>query len=101
MAKIEILAGVVRLHGKLGQVCFRTMKNGQVVMCRTPMRTKPFTEAQKRQQERFKRVVKKTNELMLNEDMLEVLRQMFYKNRSKYKTLRAYVFHCVNEMYPK
>jgi hypothetical protein len=67
----------------------------------SPKSNKPMTDAQKKQRERFRSVVKKVNEVMKNSAQREVLEMMYKKRGEKDTTLRGFVFRQINELYPK
>ena len=101
MTRVKLMAGIVSLHGKLGDYCFRTYKNGNVIMSKMPRKSdKPMTDAQKRQQERFGSVVRKVNEILKDPTHREVMELLLKKHGRKNETLRSFVFRQINGMYP-
>ncbi len=102
MAKVILMAGVMSLHGKIGNYCYRTYKNGTITLSRIPKKNrKAATDAQKRQRERFSSVVRKVNETMKNRKQREVMEIMWRKLGRKNETLRGFIFRQINSLYPK
>jgi type I restriction-modification system DNA methylase subunit len=102
MAKVKLMTGILSVHGKIGSYCYRTYKNGTVVLSRMPRKSdKEQTEAQKKQQERFGSVARKVNEVMKDPTQREVM-ELLYKNHGRRnETLRGFVFRQINGLYPK
>ncbi len=102
MAKVKLMTGIVSLHGRIGNYCYRTYKNGTITLSRMPKKSdKEMTEAQKKQQERFGSVARKVNEVMKNPTQREVMEMLYKKQRRKNETLRGFVFRQINGLYPK
>lgn len=102
MAKVKLMTGIMSLHGKMGNYCYRTYKSGTVVLSRMPKKSdKPATDAQKKQQERFGSVVRKVNEVMKDPKQREVMEMLWKKEGRKKETLRSFVFHQINALYPE
>ena len=81
MAQVTLMAGIVSLHGKLGEYCYRTCKNGKVILSRMPTKSnKPITDAQKKHRERFSSVVRKVNEILKDPTQREVMEKMYKKS---------------------
>lgn len=102
MAQVTLMAGIVSLHGKLGEYCYRTCKNGKVILSRMPTKSnKPITNAQKKHRERFSSVVRKVNEILKDPTQREVMEKMYKNKRRKNETLRGFIFRQINSLYPK
>lgn len=102
MAKVKLMTGIMSLHGRMGSYCYRTYKNGTVVLSRMPKRSdKPATDAQKKQQERFGSVARKVNEVMKDPKQREVMKLLYKKQGGRNETLRGFVFRQINGLYPK
>ena len=102
MAKVKLMAGIISLHGKIGNYCYRTYKNGNVIVSRLPEKhTTTPTAAQKQQQERFGSVARKVNEIMKDPMQREVMEKMWNKLGRNHETLRGFVFRQINGLYPK
>ena len=101
--KVNMIAGLEGLHGKMGNVCFRTLKNGTVFMCRLPRKRvrKKASKAQKAQRERFSVVVKKVNEVMQDANQRELMEALYKQYGQRNETLRGFVFRQVNKMLAK
>ena len=101
MAKVTLIAGIMSLHGRLGDYCYRTYKNGNIVVSRMPQKSqKEPTAAQKHQQARFGSVVKMVNAVMRDPIQREVMEMQYKNQRRKNETLRGFVFRQINELYP-
>lgn len=103
MAKVNMIAGLEGLHGKMGDVCFRTLKNGTVFMCRLPRKRvrKKASEAQKAQRARFCEVVKKVNEVMQDATQRGLMEVLYKQYGHRNETLRGFVFRQVDKMLAK
>jgi hypothetical protein len=98
--KIELCIGILSMHGKIGKVYFRTMKNGTVVMCRMPRKAKAKTvsESQQKHRERFSIVVKKVNEVMKDAEQRGAMEVLYKQYGNKHETLRGFVFRHINNL---
>lgn len=103
MAKVILIAGIQSLHGRLGGVYYRTLKNGQVVMCRMPKKNqnKVISNAQQAQRERFGKIVKKVNEIIRDEKQRKMMEDLYHRYGKKKETFRTFLYHHVNSLYPK
>ena len=103
MAKVDTIAGVVSLHGKMGKVCFRTLKSGQVIMCRLPRKRvqKKASEAQTSQRERFGAIVKKVNAVMQDSTQRGLMEVLYKQYGKRNETLRGFVFRQMDKMLQK
>ena len=102
MAKVKLMTGIVSVHGKIGSYCYRTYKNGTVVLSRMPRKSdKEQTDAQKKQQKRFGSVARKVNEVMKDPTQREVMELLYKKHGRRNETLRGFVFRQINGLYPK
>lgn len=101
--KVELISGIQSMHGKMGNMCFRTLKSGQVIMCKMPSRTIPkkASKAQASQRERFCVIVKKVNEMMQDANQRGLMEVLYKQYGRKNETLRGFVFRQVNKMLPK
>lgn len=100
MAKVQLLAGVMSLHGKVGNYCYRTYKNGTIILSRIPQKSnKAPTAAQKQQRDRFSSVVQQVNEVMKDPKRREVMEILYKKQGRKCKTLRGFVYREINKLY--
>ena len=100
MAQVTLMAGIVSLHGKLGEYCYRTCKNGKVILSRMPAKSnKPISDAQKKHRERFRCIVRKVNEVMQDPTQREAMERMYKKQRRKKETLRGFVYRQINSTY--
>ena len=101
--KVELISGIQSMHGKLGNMCFRTLKSGQVIMCKIPSRTTPkkASKAQASQREHFSLVVKKVNEIMQDANQRGLMEVLYKQYGCKNETLRGFVFRQVNKMLAK
>lgn len=101
--KVKLMSGIESMHGKMGDMCFRTLKSGQVIMCKMPSRTTPIkaSKAQASQRERFSLVVKKVNEMMQDANQRSMLEVLYKQYGHRNETLRGFVFRQVNKMLPK
>ena len=103
MAIVNMIAGLEGLHGKMGDVCFRTLKNGTVFMCRLPRKRvrRKASKAQKAQRERFSVAVKKVNEVMQDANQRSLMEVLYKQYGQRNETLRGFVFRQVNKMLAK
>jgi hypothetical protein len=103
MAIVNMIAGLEGLHGKMGDVCFRTLKNGTVFMCKLPRKRvrRKASKAQKAQRERFSVVVKKVNEVMQDANQRSLMEVLYKQYGQRNETLRGFVFRQVNKMLAK
>ena len=100
MAKVQLLAGVMSLHGKVGNYYYRTNQNGTIILSRIPCKSnKAPTAAQKHQRERFSSVVQQVNEVMADPQQREVMEVLYKKQGRKCKTLRGFVYREINKKY--
>jgi hypothetical protein len=98
--KVKLMSGIESMHGKIGNMCFRTLKSGQVIMCRMPRKrvVRKASDAQKTQRERFSLVVKKVNEMMQDSNQRGLMEVLYKQYGHKNETLRGFVFRQVNKM---
>lgn len=98
--KVKLMSGIESMHGKIGNMCFRTLKSGQVIMCRMPRKrvVRKASDAQKTQRERFSLVVKKVNEMMQDSNQRGLMEVLYKQYGDKNETLRGFVFRQVNKM---
>lgn len=83
MAKVKLMSGIASLHGRIGDYCYRTNKNGTVIMSRLPRKSdKEKTEAQKKQQKRFGSVARKVSEVLKDPVQREVMEMLYKKTRT-------------------
>jgi hypothetical protein len=102
MAKVTLMAGIVSLRGKVGEVYYRTTKKGEIQLCKMPSKSeRTMSVAQKKQQERFGSVVRKVHEVLKDPLQREVMEQMWKKLGRKNETLRGFAFRQINGFYPK
>ena len=101
--KVKLMSGIESMHGKIGNMCFRTLKSGQVIMCRMPRKrvVRKASDAQKTQRERFSLVVKKVNEMMQDSNQRGLMEVLYKQYGRKNETLRGFVFRQVNKMLAK
>ena len=101
--KVKRVSGIESMHGKIGNVCFRTLKNGTVVMCRMPRKraVKKASAAQEKQRERFCVVAKKVKEVMQNTEQLRAMEILYKQYGDKGETLRGFVFRQIDNLLRK
>ena len=101
--KVELMSGIRSMHGKMGNMCFRTLKSGQVIMCKMPRKrvVRKASDAQKTQRERFSMVVKKVNEVLQDANQRGLMEVLYKQYGHRDETLRGFVFRQVNKMLPK
>ncbi len=68
----------------------RTNKYGTVFLARNPVRTKPPTEAQKKERLRMKLAILTYSNIVQDEAMLKVWKAGF-EQQTRYKTLRSFI----------
>ena len=98
--KVKLVSGIESMHGKMGNVCFRTLKNGTVIMCRMPRKraVKKASEAQKKQRERFCVIVKQVNKVMQNAEQRRAMEILYKQYGDKGETLRGFVFRQIDNL---
>ena len=101
--KVKLMSGIESMHGKIGNMYFRTLKSGQVIMCRIPRKrvVKKASDAQKTQRERFCVIVKKVNEVLQDANQRGLMEVLYKQYGCKNETLRGFVFRQVNKMLAK
>ena len=98
MAKVILMAGIMSLRGKIGKVYYKTLKDGQVLMCRMPKKSpKAPSEAQKRQQERFAEVVKQVGHIMRESEQREAMELLYRKHGKRNELFRSFLFRVINQ----
>ena len=103
MAKVTMIAGIASIHGKMDKVCFRTLKSGQVIICRLPRKRvqKQVSEAQTSQRERFSMIVKKVNEVMQDATQRGLMEVLYKQYGKRNETLRGFVLRQIDKMLQK
>jgi hypothetical protein len=101
--KVKLMSGIESMHGKIGNMCFRTLKSGQVIMCRMPRKrvVKKASEAQQTHRERFCVIVKKVNEVLQDANQRGLMEVLYKQYGHKNETLRGFVFRQINNLLPK
>lgn len=100
MAKITTFAGIESLHGKFGDVYYRTTKDGKIILCKLPKKRKsPLRQHEKTWQETFGKLTKTTSEIIANPLLKATYEQLYRQSHLPKETLRQFIFrylrnHC-------
>lgn len=98
MAKVILMAGIISLRGKLGNYCYRTYKNGTIVMSRLPKASKKApSEAQKRQQERFAAVMRQVSKIRRDTEQCKAMEVLYRRYGKKQEMFSSFLFRMVNK----
>ena len=97
MAIINI-AGIMSLRGRIGDMCFRTMQNGTIVMCKRPKKSKtPPSAKQLAQRARFGETTRKMHRLLSNPKEKEAMEVLYKQLRRRNESLKAFAYRIINQ----
>lgn len=96
MAKVTFIAGIASLHGKVGDVYYRTTQRGEVVMCRMPRKTTvTASTAQKKQREHFSKVMKQVSNVMRDKEQRAAMEVLYRQYGKRNETFQSFIFKMV------
>ena len=99
MAKVTLMAGIASLHGKIGDVYYRTMKNGVVVMCKLPQkRRKVASKKQQLQRDRFERINKEVGRIMQDAEQRKAMEILYGKHKKQNELFRSFLYRLIHKM---
>ena len=86
------------ISGKLGDVCYRTHKNGTVTMTKLPSKRRtPVSEKEKQHRQWFGTVNREVSAILKDPHRRAIYEQWWRRHGKKRETLRHFIFEKVRE----
>jgi hypothetical protein len=97
MAKVTLMDGIQSISGRLGDVCYRTQKNGTVVVSMLPRKQRTrVSEKQEAHREWFGNTNKKVAAILKDPKQRAIYEQWWRQDGKKRETLRHFIFKKVS-----
>lgn len=98
MAKVTLMDGIQSISGKLGNVCYRTHKNGTIsISLQARKRSTPVSNREKVHRRWFGEVSSRVALILKDPTQRAAYEKQYRKRHKRNETLRQFVFRCVRE----
>ena len=98
MAKVTLMDGIQSISGKLGDVCYRTHKNGTVTLTKLPSKRRtPVSEKEKQHRQWFGEINKKVAAVLKDPKQRAIYEQWWRQQGKRKETLRHFIFEKVSK----
>lgn len=102
MAKVTLIDGIQSISGKLGDVCYRTHKNGTVTVAKLPCKRRtPVSEKEQLHRQWFGAVNRAVSAILKDPLRRAIYEQWYHQQGKKKETLRHFIFEKVRETIQK
>ena len=102
MAKVTLMDGIQSISGKLGDVCYRTHKNGTVSVAMLPRKRRtPVSEKEKQHRQWFGAVNREVSAILKDTKQRAIYEQWYRQHGKKKETLRHFIFEKVRKTIQK
>lgn len=97
MAKVTLMDGIQSISGRLGDVCYRTQKNGTVVVSMLPRKRRTrVSEKEQAHRQWFGDTNKKVAAILKDPKQRTIYEQWWRQQGKKRETLRHFIFKKVS-----
>ena len=102
MAKVTLMDGIQSISGRLGDVCYRTQKNGTVVVSMLPRKRRTrVSEKEQAHRQWFGDTNKKVAAVLKDPKQRAIYEQWWRQHGKKRETLRHFIFRQVSSTVPR
>ena len=102
MAKVTLMDGIQSISGRLGDVCYRTQKNGTVVVSMLPSKRRTrVSEKERAHRKWFGDTNKKVAAVLKDPNQRTIYEQWWRQHGKKRETLRHFIFRQVSSTVPR
>ena len=98
MAKVTLMDGIQSISGRLGDVCYRTHKNGTVVVSMLPRKRRTrVSEKEQAHRQWFGQVTSRVARILQDPEERARYEKQYRKRHKARQTLRQYIFQQVSK----